>query len=75
MIKQPVITLGYHVEIVKSEMMSLEPFVRVSQRNYKRLAELKRTTGVDSMDKVMELLLDGRIHALTRDQTLSNFAQ
>ncbi len=52
-------------------MMSLEPFIRISQKNYLRLAELKKTTMSDSMDKVMDMLLDSRLETSARAQVLS----
>ncbi len=55
---------------MKVGMMSLEPFIRVSQKNYLRLAELKKTTRSDSMDKVIDMLLDARLESMTREQML-----
>jgi hypothetical protein len=40
--------------------MCLEPFIRISQKNYARLAEIKKSTKSDSMDQVMEMLLNSR---------------
>jgi hypothetical protein len=50
-------------------MLSLEPFIRVSQKNYVRLAELKKVTMSDSMDQVMEILLNSRFESMAGSQT------
>ncbi len=51
--------------------MSLEPFIRISQKNYLRLAELKKITMSDSMDKVMDMLLDSRLETSARAPLVS----
>jgi hypothetical protein len=52
-------------------MMSLEPFIRVSQKNYMRLTEIKKMTGSESMDKVLDRLLDSGLGALAREGMLA----
>ncbi len=48
--------------------MALGPFVRVSQKNYLRLFEIKKAILADSMDRVIDLLLDSRFDAIDRAQ-------
>jgi len=58
--------------ILKRVLLSLEPFIRVSHANYLRLAELKRMQGAESMDKVIDLLLDPRFEAMARERMLDD---
>lgn len=46
--------------------MSLGPFIRVSQKNYLRLSEMKKAILADSMDRVVDLLLDYRFDAVAK---------
>ena len=56
--------------ILTQNLLSLEPFIRVSHANYMRLAELKKMTGAESMDSVIDLLLDPRFEAMARERML-----
>lgn len=51
--------------------MSLEPFIKVSQKNYLRLAEMKKTTQSESMDKVIDMLLNSKYETLSREQIVN----
>ncbi len=50
--------------------MSLEPFIRVSQKNYLRMAELKKMTQAESMDKVIDALLNSKYQTLDKEQVV-----
>jgi hypothetical protein len=60
--------------LVISGLMSLEPFVKVSQKTYLRLVELKKANRAESMDQVINMLLDSRFEASTKTQ-VSGFLQ
>ena len=49
--------------------MSLDPFIRISQKNYFRLAELKKVTMSDSIDRVLDILLDLKLDDLANEYT------
>ena len=48
-------------------LMSLDPFIRISQKNYFKLAELKRVTMSDSIDRVLDILLDLKLADLASE--------
>jgi len=51
-------------------MMSLDPFIRISNRNYVRLSSFKRETMSDSMDDVIDTLLNLRFESMSGNKTV-----
>jgi len=53
-------------------MMSLDPFIRISEKNYVRLSAFKRETRSNSMDDVIGTLLSLRFESMVGNNTLDS---
>ena len=53
-------------------MMSLDPFIRISERNYVRLSAFKRETMSESMDDVIDVLLKMRFESIAGTQFIDS---